>query len=215
MGGKVPRNQLAPRGAHCSTPPLTITLSVPCTFAALGGAPSSGSDGDSNISGHRSNKDNGGSRWPAPQPGLGAPPLRPVRPAHTYRSSEQWGGAMVTRFQSMLTRLGLDALPAYYSKVVYRADDRCEWCTMVHIFDGELLYRRISGTSCCSTREDAEADATWRAISTLSPLFEDHLQNTPFHYYPHRTMGTDDRCSDGGICVAYSVELDQGCYAGS
>jgi hypothetical protein len=29
---------------------------------------------------------------------------------------------MVTHFQSMLTRLGFDTLPAYYSKVVYRAD---------------------------------------------------------------------------------------------
>jgi hypothetical protein len=29
---------------------------------------------------------------------------------------------MVTHFQSMLTRLGFNALSAYYSKVVYRAD---------------------------------------------------------------------------------------------
>jgi hypothetical protein len=47
MGAKVPRHQLAPRGACCRTPPLTITLRIPCTFAALGGDPSSGSDGKS------------------------------------------------------------------------------------------------------------------------------------------------------------------------
>jgi hypothetical protein len=70
-GGKVPRHQLAPRGARCSTPPLTITLRVPCTFAALGGDPSSGSDVDSNNSGYGSNGDNGGSGGPAPQPGPG------------------------------------------------------------------------------------------------------------------------------------------------
>jgi glucose-6-phosphate 1-dehydrogenase len=77
---------------------------------------------------------------------------------------------MVTHFQSMLTRLGFNALPAYYSKVV---------------------YHKISGTSCRSTREDAEADAAWRAISTLNHLFEDQLQNTPFCYYPCHTPGTE------------------------
>jgi hypothetical protein len=64
-GGKVPRYQLAPRGARCSTPPLTITMRVSCTFAAPGGDPSSGFDGDSNNSGHKSNGDNGGSGGPA------------------------------------------------------------------------------------------------------------------------------------------------------
>jgi hypothetical protein len=68
IGSKVPRHQLAPRGAHCSTPPLTITLRVPCTFAALGGDPSSGSDGDSNNSGHESNSDKRGSGGPTPEP---------------------------------------------------------------------------------------------------------------------------------------------------
>jgi hypothetical protein len=50
MGGKVPHHQLAPRGARSSTSPFTITLRVPCTFAAPEGDPSSGSDGDSNNS---------------------------------------------------------------------------------------------------------------------------------------------------------------------
>jgi hypothetical protein len=49
-GGKVPRHQLAPQGARCSTPTLTITLTVPCTSATLRQDPSSGSDGDSDIS---------------------------------------------------------------------------------------------------------------------------------------------------------------------
>jgi hypothetical protein len=49
-GGKVPRHHLAPRGARCSTLILTITLTVPCTSAAPRGDPSSGSDGDSDIS---------------------------------------------------------------------------------------------------------------------------------------------------------------------
>jgi hypothetical protein len=97
---------------------------------------------------------------------------------------------MATRFQSMLTHLGFDSLPAYYSKVVYYADGRCEWHTTVHVFDGELHYCKISGTSCRSTHEDAKANATGRAISTLRHRFEDYLQNTPFHYYPHRTLGT-------------------------
>jgi hypothetical protein len=70
-GGKVPCHQLAPRGARCSNPPLTITLRVTCTFAAPGGDPSSGSNNDSNNSGHESNKDNGGFGGPAPQPGPG------------------------------------------------------------------------------------------------------------------------------------------------
>jgi hypothetical protein len=66
-GGKVPHHQHAPRGARCSTPTLTVTLTVPCTSAAPRGDPSSGSDGDSDISnnlGSRSNRgnyDNGGS----------------------------------------------------------------------------------------------------------------------------------------------------------
>jgi hypothetical protein len=98
---------------------------------------------------------------------------------------------MVTRFQSMLTHLGFDALSVYYSKVVYHADGRCEWCTTVHIFDGELLYRKISGTSCHSTHEEAEANATWRAISTHNHLFEVQLQNTPFRYYLCCTLGTE------------------------
>jgi hypothetical protein len=71
MGGKVPCHELAPRGAHSSTLPLTITLRVPCTFAAQGGDPSSSTDVDSNNSGHGSNGDNGGSEGPAPQPGPG------------------------------------------------------------------------------------------------------------------------------------------------
>jgi hypothetical protein len=69
--GKVPRHQLAPQGACCSTPPLTITMRVPCTFAAPGGDPSNSSDVDSNNSGHGSNRDNGGSGGPAPQLGQG------------------------------------------------------------------------------------------------------------------------------------------------
>jgi hypothetical protein len=69
MGGKIPCHQLAPQGACCSTPRLTITLRVPCTSAAPGGDPNSSSDGDSNNSGHKSNGDNGGSGGPAPQPG--------------------------------------------------------------------------------------------------------------------------------------------------
>jgi hypothetical protein len=44
---------------------------VPCTFAALGGDPSHGSDDGSNNLGHGSNGDDGGSRGPTPQPGLG------------------------------------------------------------------------------------------------------------------------------------------------
>jgi hypothetical protein len=68
---------------------------------------------------------------------------------------------MVTCFQSMLACLGFDALPAYYSKVVYRADARHEWCTTVHVFDGELLYHKISGTSYRSMCGDAKADAAW------------------------------------------------------
>jgi hypothetical protein len=64
-GGKVSRHQLAPRGARSSTPLFTITLRVPCTFAAIERDPSSGSDVDSNNSGHGSNRDNGG---PTQQP---------------------------------------------------------------------------------------------------------------------------------------------------
>jgi hypothetical protein len=70
-GGKVLHHQLAPQGAHSSTPPFTLTLRVPCTFAAPDGDPSSASDGDSNNSGHGSNRDNGGSGRPTPQPGPG------------------------------------------------------------------------------------------------------------------------------------------------
>jgi hypothetical protein len=44
---------------------------VPCTFAAPGVDPSSGSDVESNNSGHGSNGHNGGSEGPAPQPGPG------------------------------------------------------------------------------------------------------------------------------------------------
>jgi hypothetical protein len=33
-GGEAPHHQLAPRGALCNTSPLTITLRVPCIFAA-------------------------------------------------------------------------------------------------------------------------------------------------------------------------------------
>jgi hypothetical protein len=40
-------------------------------------------------------------------------------------------------------------------------------------------------------REGSEADATWRAISTLNHLFEDRLQNTPFRYYLRRTPGIE------------------------
>jgi hypothetical protein len=82
---------------------------------------------------------------------------------------------MVTRFQSMLTHLGFSTLPAYYSKAVYRANGRCEWHTMVHIFNGELLYRKISGTICHFTCEYDEVDATRGAISILNHLFEDQL----------------------------------------
>jgi hypothetical protein len=71
MGGKVPRHQLAPRGAHYSTPPLTITLRVPCSFAVPVGDPSSSSGDDSNNSGHGSNGDNEGSGGLAPQHGMG------------------------------------------------------------------------------------------------------------------------------------------------
>jgi hypothetical protein len=137
-GGKALHHPLALRGAHCSTPPLTITLRVPCTSAAPGGDPNNSSDGNSN-SGHGSDRDNNSNgnsnnsgnnsnggperpRGPAPQPGPGAPPSRPLRPTHTYRSSRQLGEPTVIHFQSMLTRLRFDALPAYYSKVVYRAD---------------------------------------------------------------------------------------------
>jgi hypothetical protein len=59
-GGKVPRHQLDPRGAHCSTPALTITLTVPCTSVAPRGDPSSGSDGDSDISNNLGSGSNGG-----------------------------------------------------------------------------------------------------------------------------------------------------------
>jgi hypothetical protein len=59
-GGKVPRHQLAPRGACCSIPTLTITLTVPCTSAAARGDPSSGSDGDSDISNNLGSRSNGG-----------------------------------------------------------------------------------------------------------------------------------------------------------
>jgi hypothetical protein len=59
-GGKVPCHQLAPRGACCSTPTLTITLTVPCTSAAQREDPSSGSDGDSDISNNLGSGINGG-----------------------------------------------------------------------------------------------------------------------------------------------------------
>jgi hypothetical protein len=136
-GGKALHHPLALRGAHCSTPPLTITLRVPCTFAAPGGARTialmatptrdtevidNNSNGNSNNSGNNSNGGPERPRGPVPQPGPGAPPSRPLRPTHTYRSSRQLGEPTVIHFQSMLTRLRFDALPAYYSKVVYRAD---------------------------------------------------------------------------------------------
>jgi hypothetical protein len=44
--------------------------------------------------------------------------------------------------------------------------------------------------------EDAKADAAWRAISTLSQLFEDQLQNTPFRYYSCSTLGTEQMTVD-------------------
>jgi hypothetical protein len=60
MGGKVLHHQPAPRGARCSTLTLTITLTVPCTSAAPRGDPSSGSDGDSDISNILGSRSNGG-----------------------------------------------------------------------------------------------------------------------------------------------------------
>jgi hypothetical protein len=60
MSGKVPHHLLAPRGARCSSPTLTITLMVPCTSAALRGDPSSGSDGASDISNNLGSGSNGG-----------------------------------------------------------------------------------------------------------------------------------------------------------
>jgi hypothetical protein len=42
------------------TPTLTITLTVPCTSAALRGDPSSGYDGDSDISNNLGSRSNGG-----------------------------------------------------------------------------------------------------------------------------------------------------------
>jgi hypothetical protein len=77
MGGKILHHQLAPRGTRCSTPPLTITLRVTCAFAAPRGDPNSGSDGDSNNSGHESNRDNIGSGGPVTQPCPGALPHAP------------------------------------------------------------------------------------------------------------------------------------------
>jgi hypothetical protein len=60
MGGKAPHHQLAPQGARCSTSTLTITLTVPCTSAAPRGDPSSGSDGDFDISNNLGSGSNGG-----------------------------------------------------------------------------------------------------------------------------------------------------------
>jgi hypothetical protein len=59
-GGKVLRHWLAPRGARRITPTLTITLTVPCTSAALRRDPSSGSGGDSDISNNLGSGSNGG-----------------------------------------------------------------------------------------------------------------------------------------------------------
>jgi hypothetical protein len=59
-GGKVACHQLAPRVARCSTATLTITLTVPCISSAPGGDPSSGSNGDSDISNNLESASNRG-----------------------------------------------------------------------------------------------------------------------------------------------------------
>ena len=176
--------------------PVALVAAAPgVPAAALGGDPDDDSSDSSNAESGGNNNNHGGPGEPgghAPQqPGPGARRPCPIMLALTHYSNGERGGPVVTRFHSMLTRLDFDALPVYYSKVVYRPGGRKEWRTTVHVLNNRLVYRKISGTSFRATREEAEADAAWRATTTISRLYEAELQDTPFRYLPRRTSRTN------------------------
>jgi hypothetical protein len=119
------------------------------------------------------------------------PPPSDTESEKMYRDAdevESFGAeapVLAGRLRALLEHLGITTAPRYRIKEVPRSV-RVEFKAIAEIFFGSRVLYRHKGPAFRTSRSDAVADATWRAITSWVHSNKSRLQSSVHYLLPYR-----------------------------